>query len=398
MTYLAAGCFLLLLYSYVGFPLLIALLARLRPRKWRMDETYRPTVSIILPAFNEALVLRRCLESLLAQNYPQEKIEILCGSDGSTDQTNVILNEIADQNSIIRPFFFHRQRGKMLTLNDLVSKAQNEILLFVDADVTLNPNAVLSHVRHYVDVSVGGVAGRLIFASERSDGIFRSESTFLSFESNLRRNEAEIGSTVGLYGGNYSIRRTLWKQLPDDRVYDDFFAVLTIVSGGWRLLYEEGAISTEIYGRNYQEESARKKRNASRCLYTLRFVPRSLFQGSTAWLLWPHKILRWTTGFLVLAVIIGSVGTYLNGADWVLPFLIVEVVSAILILAGGAARNAKRPIPIASGLYWFFSMNVAFMLGVIDFLLSRHEPIWNQTTRLGEIDRNTVVEQEATHP
>jgi biofilm PGA synthesis N-glycosyltransferase PgaC len=388
---------LLLLYSYVGFPLLVALLARLRPRKWRMDETYRPTVSIILPAFNEELVLRRCLDSLLCQNYPREKIEILCGSDGSTDQTNVILNEVANHNPMIRPFFFHQQRGKMLTLNDLVAKALNDILLFVDADVTLNPNAVLSHVRHYMDSSVGGVAGRLVIASERTDGIFRSESTFLSFESNLRRNEAEIGSTVGLYGGNYSVRRKLWKPLPDDRVYDDFFAVLTIVSQGSRLLYEEGAISTEIYGRNYREESARKKRNASRCLYTLRFMPGSLFHGSAAWLLWPHKILRWTTGFLSLGLIVGSLGAYINGSYWMMPFIIIETFCILLVLLGGIARNTKHPIPLASGLYWFFSMNVAFMLGVIDFLLSRQEPIWSQSTRLGEISRQKIVEQEVIH-
>ncbi len=187
MIFLALGCALLLLYSYVGFPLLVALRARLRPRAWHMDETFRPSVSIILPVFNEAIVLQRCMESLLHLNYPIDKLEILCGSDGSTDRTNAILMEIADQNEIVRPFFFKRQRGKMLTLNDIVAHARNEILLFVDADVTLNPNAVLSHVRHYGDRSVGGVAGRLTIASDRKDGIYRSESTFLSFESNLRK-------------------------------------------------------------------------------------------------------------------------------------------------------------------------------------------------------------------
>ena len=401
MIYFAAGCFLLLLYSYIGFPLLVALLARVRPRKWRMDETYRPTVSIILPAFNESLVLRRCLESLLAQNYPHEKIEILCGSDGSTDQTNAILNEIAEQTSVVRPFFFLRQRGKMLTLNDLVSNAQSEILLFVDADVTLNPNAVLSHVRHYVDSSVGGVAGRLIIASERTDGIFRSESTFLSFESNLRRNEAEIGSTVGLYGGNYSIRRKLWKQLPDDRVYDDFFAVLTIVSEGWRLLYEEGAISTEIYGRNYREERARKKRNASRCLYTLRFMPSTLFRGTIAWLLWPHKILRWMTGFLAVGMVVGSVWAYLNGESWMLSFLVAEILSILLVLVGGLARNAKRPIPLASGLYWFFRnerrLSCWALHSTLLFTPRKPSDSGLKPTRLGEPSHNKIVEQEVLH-
>lgn len=396
MIYFAAGCALLLFYSYVGFPLLVALRARLRPRVWRMDETYRPTVSIVLPVFNEAVVLRRCLNSLLQLNYPAERLEILCGSDGSTDETNAILNEISENHAIVRPFFFKRQRGKMLTLNDIVGHARNEILLFVDADVTLNPNAVMSHVRHYIDPSVGGVAGRLTIASDRVDGIYRSESTFLSFESNLRRNEAEIGSTVGLYGGNYSMRHELWKPLPDDRVYDDFFAVLTIIHSGHRLLYEEGAVSTELYARNYQEEAARKKRNASRCLYTMRHVREPLFRGHGAWMLWPHKLLRWFTGFLALGMLLGTVVAFAQRELWSIPLLAFEGVIILLIAIGAAARNAKRPIPLASGLYWFFSMNLAFMRGVFEFLLSRQEPIWTQTTRFAS-PHPTAVREEAIH-
>src|SRR5581483_9772493 len=377
----AAICALLLLYSYVGFPLLVALRARLRPRKWHIDETYRPTVSIILTAFNEELVLRRCIESLVHLNYPREKLEILCGSDGSTDMTNSILRELSERHSFLRPFYFFPQRGKMLTLNDLVTHAKNEILLFVDADVTLNPNAILSHVRHYIDATVGGVAGRLTIASDRTDGVYRSESTFLSFESNLRRNEAEIGSTVGLYGGNYSMRRALWKPLPNDRVYDDFFSVLTIIESGHRLLYEEGAISTEQYARNYREEGARKKRNASRCLYTLRILPQPLFHGSAAWMLWPHKILRWLTGFLALGVVIGTQFDFYGHLAWAWSLLILEGLATVLVFMGWLFRNARQPIPFASSLYWFFSMNVAFMRGVFEFMLSRQEPIWPQTTR-----------------
>jgi len=85
MIYLAVICFVLLLYSYAGFPLLILLLARVRPRPWKTDETTRPTVSILLPVFNEELILRRCLSALVDQRYPSERIEILCGSDGSTE-------------------------------------------------------------------------------------------------------------------------------------------------------------------------------------------------------------------------------------------------------------------------------------------------------------------------
>ncbi|HWF45150.1 MAG TPA: glycosyltransferase [Candidatus Kapabacteria bacterium] len=397
MIYLVAGCILLLLYSYVGFPLLVSLLATLRPKQWNTDETYRPSVSIILPAYNEELALRRCLSSLLNLNYPLDRIEILCGSDGSTDRTNAILHEFAEQHSCVKAFFFSRQRGKMLTLNDLVDRAKHDILLFVDADVTLNPNALLSHVRHYADPKVGGVAGRLMIASNRSDGVYRSESMFLTIENNLRRSEAQVASTVGLYGGNYSIRRALWARLPNDRVYDDFFAVLTIVNSGKRLLYEEEAVSTELYGRSYIDEFKRKTRNASRCLYTLTFFPRLLIFGPAAWLLWPHKILRWTTGFLSIGVLVGSIVAYFNGSPWSIPVLIVEGVFLALVGLGALLKERRRSIPVASALYWFFNMNVAFMVGCFEFLFAKQVPIWSQTTRVADPNLVAITEQEVVH-
>jgi biofilm PGA synthesis N-glycosyltransferase PgaC len=397
MEYLAIGGLILLLYSYIGFPLLVSILATLRPRSWRIDETYRPTVSIILPAFNEELVLTRCVTSLQSLNYPSDRIEILIGSDGSTDRTNAIMEALVNEDPRIRPFYFRQQRGKMLTLNDLVANAHNDILLFVDADVTLNPNAILHHVRHYGDAQIGGVAGRLVLASERNDGVFRSESTFLTIESNLRRNEALLDSTIGLYGGNYSMRRDLWKPLPNDRVYDDFSSVLTIVESGKRLLYEQDAISTELYGRDLRDEFKRKSRNASRCLYTLTFHPSALWTGTAAWLLWPHKILRWTTGFIATVIVAASIFGFLEGGMWARFLVEAEIASVALIAFGYIASLRDVSWPVASQLYWFFNMNLAFMRGVLEFLFNRHTAIWSQTKRVANPESILLDEKEAVH-
>jgi poly-beta-1,6-N-acetyl-D-glucosamine synthase len=397
MIFLSILCFALLIYSYVGFPVLVSILATIRPKKWIIDENYRPTVSIILPCFNEEGVIRSCLESLIGLNYPPEKIEILCGSDGSTDRTNDILREMAATHSFIQTFFFPVQRGKMLTLNDLVAQARHDILLFVDADVTLNPHAILSQVRHYADPTVGGVAGCLRIAGDKNNGAFKSESTFLLMESNLRRREAEIYSTVGLYGGNYSIRRALWKPLPSARVSDDFFAVLTIIGGGMRLLYEEGAIATELYGRSYADEFRRKRRWVPECLAAFRIVPRMLFQSPAAWMLWPHKLLRWSTGFLVLGLMIGTISGYISGDQWLLPFLIVEFTGIGLILLGALMARARQSLPIAGGMFWFFLMNLAFTIGILEYLFVKQKPAWKKTPRMSVSPSTVTRHSEASH-
>ncbi len=394
MIYISVICFALLLYSYVGFPLLVWALSVLRPKKWLRDETLRPSVSIILPAFNEALVLRRCLNSLLALEYPVDRIEILCGSDGSTDLTNSILKQYSEEHPTLRALYFPRQRGKMLVLNDLVFQAKNDILLFVDADVTLQKDALLRHVAHYADADVGGVAGCLAFVGPKQDGVFDSESAYWSVESALRKNEGLIGSTLGLYGGNYSIRRELWQPLPNARVYDDFYAVLHLLTIGRRILYEPKAVAVELYGRSFRDEFNRKRRNASQSLYTLRFFPSLLYRRHSAWMLWPHKLLRWFSGYLLLVLLIGTITSFLAGAEWLSPVVVIEGVFAFLALLGWVAKQMDRSVPIVSQLFWLLNIFRAGMTGVLDFLIASPDLKWSQTTRVADPTTPRPVSQE----
>jgi biofilm PGA synthesis N-glycosyltransferase PgaC len=397
MIYFAIICFAFLFYSYVGFPLLISLLATLRPRKWAIDETYRPTVSIILSAYNEERVLSRCLTSLVNLNYPVENLEILCGSDGSTDRTNEIIRNFQDPYPRIHAFLFPKRRGKMLTLNDLVARARHEILLFVDADITLSPNAILDYVRHYADPNVGGVAGRMVIAGDHSDGVYKSESIFLSFENNLRRNEAKMASTMGVNGANYTMRRSLWHSLPDTRVHDDFYSMLNVVLTGKRMLYEENAIATELYGRNFHDEFLRKLRGASRGFYTLSLLPRSLFTGPTLWMLWPHKLIRFTTGLLFIGGIIGSLFAYRPENTFVSMLLLMEGLLIITVLLGWIARLLHKTLPLCSEAYWFFSMNMAFLLGGLQFLFRKDKPTWAQTAQVTTSENILLPNQEVIH-
>jgi poly-beta-1,6-N-acetyl-D-glucosamine synthase len=382
MIFLAFACLALFLYAYVGFPLMVSIVARFRPKEWHIDETYRPTVSIILPAFNEELVLVRCLKSLVNLNYPMENIELLCGSDGSTDATNRILSEFAERYPVVRPFLFSNQRGKMLVLNDLVAQAQNEILLFVDADITLTPNSLLSFTKHFADASIGAVAGRYVLLSPRRDGLFKSESAFLSFESNLRRNEALVHSTVGLNGANYAMRRDLWTPITNQQVHDDLFGVLQVIERGKRVLYEESAVAIENYGRTYRDEFLRKSRGSARGFQTLAAFPKLLFSGPVAWMIWPHKILRFLTGYLAIALLCSTLLLYLQGTEGLQSIIVAECLLLLTICMGWLLRMSRKSLPVVSEIYWFFEMNLAFMWGCVQYVFRRNHPIWPQTSQV----------------
>jgi len=386
-----------LLYAYILYPLFIFALASLRTRRSLSDESFQPRVSIIISAYNEELHLEQCLDSLLIQNYPTEKIEILIGSDGSSDRTNTILANYAASHSSLKPHLFESRRGKMQVLNDLISEAQGEILLFVDADMTLSPDSLTNHVRHYIDKEVGGVAGIYRIVSDVPTGIFGSENDYQSYEMLLRKNESLIHSTVGLSGGNYSIRKELWKELPSDEIHDDLFSVYTLLESGKRILFEPSAISTERFVRSVREEFRRKARFASRGFATLKFFPELLSPqaGLVAVMIWSHKILRWISPFL-LAIIFATtiVGTVRGYAAYFSILLVIELVGILIAMIGWVLNTMAISVPVVRQIFWFVAMNLAFMLGTMRYLFGKDEQHWVIATRAGSSSTISAKEQE----
>src|SRR5712692_9888200 len=119
-----------LLYTYAGYPLLVALVEVIRPRKHQRDA-FEPTVSVIITAYNEERDLAAKLENTLALDYPRELLEIIVASDASSDRTDEIVREFAS-----RGVWLYRQPqrlGKTTAQNAAVERAGGEILLFSDA-------------------------------------------------------------------------------------------------------------------------------------------------------------------------------------------------------------------------------------------------------------------------
>ncbi|MFI5264989.1 MAG: glycosyltransferase, partial [Candidatus Kapaibacterium sp.] len=211
-------------YCFVLYPMIIRILAKFFPKPPHSDASFRPTISIILAVYNEELVLGRCLESLLALEYPKELLEIIIGSDGSTDRTNDMLRAWNAKYPFIKPLFFSERRGKMPVLNDLATNATGEILFFADADITLSPNTLTAQVRHFADPEIGAVGGGYeIHVDQKREGLYHSEKEYASLEQNIRINEALFSSSVNVFGGNYTIRRLWWRPLPDPLVHDDTY-------------------------------------------------------------------------------------------------------------------------------------------------------------------------------
>jgi len=353
------------------------------------DDSFCPTVSILVAAYNEEAVLHRCLTALVNLDFPKENLEFLVGSDGSSDGTNAILRGFASTHPQVSGIEFTDRRGKIPVMNDLARRAKGDILLFTDADVAFAPDACKKLVRHFADPEVGGVTGLITLTGVQEDGPLAAEKEYLSYEVRLRNNESNVGSTVGIHGGDYALRRKLWSPLPDEPICDELYAALLIISKGLRMVFEPQARATEKFSRTMRDEYNRRKRFATRGLFTLRAFPLLLepTAGVIAVMLWSHKILRWLAPFFLLAFCFGTLLSLFESRSYsTIAVIVSELAIGLLVLVGYLSERFGVKVPLCRSLYWLFVMNVSFAVGTLTFLFNKERSFWPQPTRSREGD------------
>jgi cellulose synthase/poly-beta-1,6-N-acetylglucosamine synthase-like glycosyltransferase len=371
-------------YCYLLYPYLIRLLAKFFPKLSKKDESYRPSVSIILAVYNEELVVKRCLESLLSLDYPKELLEIIIGSDGSSDSTSEVVNSYSAQFPFIKSISFPERRGKMPVLNDLVKKASGEILFFADADITLTQNTLRVQLRHFADPSIGIVGGMYHIYSEKEKSLYSSEREYASMEQQIKIHEGIFNSSMGVFGGNYSIRRQLWRPLPDPLVHDDLYVAVSVIDQGKRVIYEKESVSTDLYERSLKDEFRRKSRSASRGYHTLSFFPKLMgfAGGKNAFMLWSHKLLRWLSPFIMLAIVLLAISGSIIFGDLQYQVILYSFAALLIIAAIGWILDTQNiRIPVIRQCTWLLIMNAAYIDGTFKFLMKTDEKMWTQATR-----------------
>ncbi|MBS2012661.1 MAG: glycosyltransferase family 2 protein [Deltaproteobacteria bacterium] len=229
----------LLGYTYVGYPLLVGALARLRPLKVERDLDYTPMVSALLPAYNVASYLDAKLDSLLALDYPADKLEILVMSDGSTDGTDELLARRSKEDPRVRYLRSDQRRGKPSAVNAMKKEARGEILLMTDARQPLARESLRALVPYFVDPDVGCVSGNLVLEGDAGSGVY------WRYENWIREQEAAFRSMVGVTGPIYAIRKTDLPELPEDIILDDLYTPMKLRLQGKKLLFEKAAVAVD---------------------------------------------------------------------------------------------------------------------------------------------------------
>ncbi len=241
MIWISLFSFLMLFYIYLGYFLLLKLLARNNPViDYTKDFHYIPTVTVLITVFNEVDAIIPKIENILQCDYPAESLEVLIASDGSNDGTDRLVSEFNDCR--VRLFRPTLRVGKSDTQNQAVEIAQGELLIFSDADTRFSTTFIKKIVQPFSDIRVGGVDGHLLFLSEGEGGISQGQGFYWDQELKIRLLESKLGILSVGSGACLGIRRSLFTKL-DSAVGEDCLLPLSIVSQGRLMIHESSAIA-----------------------------------------------------------------------------------------------------------------------------------------------------------
>jgi peptidoglycan/xylan/chitin deacetylase (PgdA/CDA1 family) len=370
MATLATLSLAILVFIYLGYPLLLALIVRVRgPRPVRRGDRL-PSVSLVISAYNEADVIRRKLDNSIQLAYPRDLLEIVVVSDASTDGTDEIAAEFSASHGVVVARQ-HERGGKTAGLNRTVPTLRGEIVVFSDANAMYEPNALKMLVRNFADPQVGCVTGEARYCEGSRTAADDGERTYWDYEIYLKRLETALGSTVGGDGAIYAIRAHLWQPLPATGI-NDFLNPLQIVNAGWRAVYEPEAICYEETAGTPVREYKRRVRIVSRSWRAVFQTPGVLNPFRTGWFafsLVSHKMLRWLTGGFAAAAAAGIGGMMLNAGDtWPLAAAGVAVSGAVVF------RPTRR---VAAMVGYFSIIQAASLVGVLKGTFGHVEGTWS---------------------
>ncbi len=370
------GTFFLCLSTYFVFPLVIAIIGKIHHVKVKHGDS-KPFVSIIISAYNEEKDIEEKIINTLALDYPHEKIEILIGSDGSTDQTAERIGKFSSTR--IRFFNYQENRGKTSVQNNLVAEAKGDILVFTDAASFLPSEALEKIVRNFADTRIGCVAGKLQFVRQGLNITTESQGVYWRYEMKIREMESCLGRLIGVDGPLYAVKKEYYIPLQPN-IISDLMTPLLVLEQGKMVVLEPKALVEEEPTRKGSQEFTTRRRIVLRGLVGLSSHPEVLHpfkQPLLSLQVFFHKILRWFVGPLVIVNTLCCILLLVGGnklAMTVAPVYFLFFTAAALgwYCDRKAIKNKMLTIP-----YYFCLVNIAATCGIVDFFSKKQAVTWN---------------------
>jgi cellulose synthase/poly-beta-1,6-N-acetylglucosamine synthase-like glycosyltransferase len=368
----------LIAYTFVGYPAIVAALARVRPRPTRHDPDFQPTVSLIVAAYNEEDVIAWRLANIADLEYPVDRLQVIVVADGSDDGTADLARAVPGATVLHRP----ERAGKRAAIERGVAAADGELLVLTDANNRFTRETLRALVAPFADPTVGVVTGRKAIDDGSGRSLDRAEGLYWRYESRIKRWESAIGSTTGVAGEILAFRREAFNFVEPGTMNEDFVQAMLAALDGWRVVYAPNAVSLERASATLGDEAVRRSRLTTGRWQALRMLlPRLLRRRPLLALqVISHKGLRPLVPFALIAAAIANVGLATDHR-WARVLLLLQIAFYGAALLGWWVEAAGRRSRLLYVPYYFCRMHVAALNGFRDFATRRQEAVWAKVRR-----------------
>ena len=392
-------------YTYAGYPLLLALLARLRPQRCFDGSDTPLRVTLLIAANDEEVVIARKLENSLALNYPSESLQILVAVDGCGDRTADIVR--AYQKQGVDLSYDPLRLGKARAINRAMALVRGDIIVLSDANNFYEPGALKELVRPFSDERVGATTGAKVIQGQ--DGLLsESEGLYWRYESFVKTQETRLSSCTAATGEIMAVRRTLFDALPENVINDDFYLVMRVIQKGYDVVYVPTARSVERISLSADDEIARRARIVAGRYQAMslrwNLLPQS--RPLVIWQILSHKYFRPLVPLAMIGAFASNLAAVIKSgnrgsgsspcgkqATLFLLFLQLAFYGAAL-----SARFVKAPGTIGKLLYlpaFLANSNWAALVGLARFLRGIQPDRWRRVQRRDQGILPSFVDGEA---
>ncbi len=384
--WLCAG---LLIYSYVVYPLLLEVLSGRQPDQLsQSDPDEWPSVAVLLAAYNEAGVIRSKLDSVFNLDYPADKLILIVGSDGSTDETDTLVQQHPAYGTRLILVRLEGRNGKSTVLNEIAKHSGSaDILLLTDANILFETEMLKNLVRHFKHPLTGLVGAFVKHPALPHQGIARQESQYISRENRIKYLEGKLwGTTMGAFGACYAIRREFFPPIPGNYLMEDFYVTMSVLSQGFAAVVEPRASCVEDLPPEMSQEFRRKVRISTGNFQNLAAWRHLLLRpGALSFTFFSHKVIRWLGPFLLLICWLSSALIAMHNQLYIILLGAQSLLFISPLLDSGLERLGLRVGPLRL-IGYFYSMNLALIVGFIRYKKGVRNSAWQPTARKSSND------------
>lgn len=373
----------MLIHSYVLYPVILEVLMLFKNKKQTKPGTQLPGISILMSVYNEEKIIAQKLDSILQSNYPQENIEIIIGSDCSSDSTEGIVKEIAKNYPQIKLQSFKERIGKPQILNELIKVSSYDYVIFTDANVLFDKDNIRNLVESFSE-DTGLVGATIINHGLKKQGISRQEGSYIKGENRIKYNEGILwGTMMGPFGGCFMMRKNLFEPIPLNFIVDDFYLSMIVLEKKYKCICASNALCYEDVSDEMSQEFKRKKRISAGNYQNLkRFasIAKKPFTA-TGFCFLSHKVFRWWGPFTIIICGITLLSLSLFSKLYLLLFVFYCLFLLMPLFDYFQKKIRLNNFLIRLSSYFVY-MNAALLAGFIQYKRGIRTNVWNRTERV----------------